>query len=163
MIKKSILFLLFLLPVCLFAQEVGQASYYAKKFHGRKTACGERFDMHALTAAHRKLPFGTILKVTNLSNDKSVLVRVTDRGPFIRKRIVDLSYAAAKALGFVNKGTTNVEIKEIVIRDEFLQPIPLPEKPIIDRTENFAGNVIEKDLLSLKYSKDELSDSKTAM
>lgn len=76
----------------------GQASHYATKFHNRKTASGERFDMFDNTAAHRKLPFGTIIKVTNLATGKATLVRINDRGPHLRKRVLDLSYSAAKEL-----------------------------------------------------------------
>lgn len=93
----------------------GTASYYGRKFHGRQTASGETFDMYALTAAHKSLPFGTRLKITNLSNGKEVIVRVNDRGPYVRGRILDLSYAAAQQLGMIKTGTTR-------IRAEILQP-----------------------------------------
>lgn len=76
----------------------GTASYYGKKFHNRRTANGEKFDMYEMTAAHKKLPFGTILRVTNLNNDEVALVRINDRGPFIRKRVIDLSWQAAKEI-----------------------------------------------------------------
>ncbi|MBI4411811.1 MAG: septal ring lytic transglycosylase RlpA family protein, partial [Deltaproteobacteria bacterium] len=90
---------------------VGGASWYGPGFHGRKTANGERFDTHAMTAAHKTLPFGTYLAVTNPENDKTVLVRVNDRGPYIRGRIIDLSYAAAKAIDMIKKGTAEVVAK----------------------------------------------------
>lgn len=77
----------------------GLASWYGRQFHGRRTASGRKFDMHAFTAAHRSLPFGSLLRVVNPSNGRTVIVEVTDRGPFIRRRVVDLSYAAAKELG----------------------------------------------------------------
>ena len=80
-------------------EETGTASWYGDKFHGRRTANGERYDMYAYTAAHKTLPFGTILRVTNLDNNKSILVRVNDRGPFVRGRIIDLSRVAAKDIG----------------------------------------------------------------
>jgi len=86
------------------------ASYYAGKFHGRKTASGERFDMNAFTCAHKSLPFQTILKVTNPRNGKTVTVRVNDRGPFSRGRDVDLSYAAAKEIGMIQAGVIPVEV-----------------------------------------------------
>jgi len=86
------------------------ASYYAGKFHGRKTASGERFDMNAFTCAHKSLPFQTILKVTNPRNSKTVTVRVNDRGPFSRGRDVDLSYAAAKEIGMIQAGVIPVEV-----------------------------------------------------
>lgn len=87
----------------------GQASYYGPKFHGRMTASGEAFNMYEYTAAHRTLPFGTILKVTNLSNGKSVTVKVNDRGPFKKNRVLDLSYSAAKKIGMLQSGTARVK------------------------------------------------------
>lgn len=80
--------------------QVGVASWYGKQFHGRTTASGEDFDMFELTAAHRQLPLGTYVKVTNLRNGKSVVVRVNDRGPYVAGRIMDLSYSAARMLSF---------------------------------------------------------------
>ncbi|MBO5825650.1 MAG: septal ring lytic transglycosylase RlpA family protein [Treponema sp.] len=87
------------------------ASYYAEKFHGKRTSNGEIFNMNDLTCAHKSLPFNTILKVTNLSNGKSVQVRVNDRGPFVAGREIDLSKAAAKKLGMINSGTAKVKIQ----------------------------------------------------
>lgn len=80
--------------------QVGVASWYGKQFHGKQTASGEDFDMFELTAAHRQLPLGTYVKVTNLRNGKSVIVRVNDRGPYVMDRIMDLSYSAARMLNF---------------------------------------------------------------
>ena len=80
--------------------QVGVASWYGKQFHGRTTASGEGFDMFDLTAAHRELPLGTYVRVTNLRNGKSVVVRVNDRGPYVEGRIMDLSYSAARMLSF---------------------------------------------------------------
>jgi rare lipoprotein A len=80
--------------------QVGNASWYGKQFHGRTTASGEDFDMFELTAAHRKLPLGTFVKVTNLKNGKWIIVRVNDRGPYVGDRIMDLSYSAARMLNF---------------------------------------------------------------
>jgi rare lipoprotein A len=88
----------------------GIASYYGKEFHGRKTANGETFDMNAMTAAHRTLPFGTMVRVTNLSNDQSVTVRINDRGPFIKGRIIDLSYGAAKTIDLLSIGQVKLEV-----------------------------------------------------
>ena len=93
------------------AYQIGGASYYAKKFHGRKTANGEIFDMYAMTAAHRKLHFGTKVRVTNLTNGMSVVVRINDRGPFIKGRIIDLSYGAAKKIGLVQSGVAKVKLE----------------------------------------------------
>ena len=90
---------------------VGIASYYAAKFHGKRTASGEKFSQKVLTAAHLTLPFGTLLKVTNLQNMKSVIVRVNDRGPHVRGRIVDLSKAAAELIGLRHTGTARVELQ----------------------------------------------------
>ena len=87
------------------------ASYYAEKFHGKRTSNGEIFNMNDLTCAHKSLPFNTILKVTNLSNGKTVQVRVNDRGPFVAGREIDLSKAAAKKLGMINSGTAKVKIQ----------------------------------------------------
>src|SRR5579864_8087049 len=80
--------------------QVGKASWYGKRFHGRTTASGEDFDMFELTAAHRQLPLGTYVRVTDLRNGKSVIVRINDRGPYIKGRIMDLSYSAARMLNF---------------------------------------------------------------
>lgn len=95
-----------------FAEE-GIASYYGRKFHGRKTANGERFDNTLLTCAHRTLPFGTRLRVTNLENGRTVVVRVTDRGPFRRGRIIDVTYTAAEQLGMVSNGICRVRIEVV--------------------------------------------------
>lgn len=87
------------------------ASYYAEDFHGKKTSNGERFNMNALTCAHKSLPFNTVLKVTNLTNGKSCEVRVNDRGPFVLNREIDLSKAAAVKLGMIGSGTTKVKLE----------------------------------------------------
>lgn len=89
----------------------GIASYYGAKFHGRRTASGERFDMHALTAAHRSLPFGSEVRVTDPRSGRSVTVRINDRGPFSRNRTIDLSRAAAQQIGLVNRGHGTVELE----------------------------------------------------
>ena len=89
----------------------GKASFYAKRFHGRKTANGERFDVNAMTAAHRKLPFGTMVKVTNLENGRSVVVRINDRGPFARGRVIDLSPAAARRIEMIRAGIVPVTVE----------------------------------------------------
>lgn len=90
--------------------ERGIASWYGKKFHGNPTASGEIYDMYELTAAHQTLPLGTAVMVTNLENRRSVKVRINDRGPFLKGRIIDLSYAAARSIGMVDKGTAEVKI-----------------------------------------------------
>ena len=99
-----------------------EASYYAEKYHGRKTANGETFNMYSLTCAHKTLPFGTILRVTNLSNNKSVDVRVNDRGPFVKGREVDLSKAAAIKLDMIKTGTARVRIE--IVNPKSANPAP---------------------------------------
>ena len=89
----------------------GKVSYYAHDFHGKQTSNGETFDMHALTAAHRTFPFGTKVRVTNLENNKTVLVRVNDRGPFKEGRIMDLSMGAAKEIDLILNGTARARIE----------------------------------------------------
>ena len=88
----------------------GYASWYGPKFHGRKTASGEIFNMYSMTAAHRTLPLGTYVKVINLKNGRSVIVKINDRGPYIKGRIIDLSYAAARKLGMIKDGVVPVEV-----------------------------------------------------
>ena len=94
-------------------QERGVASWYGQKFHGRLTSNRELYDMHALTAAHKTLPLPTYVEVTNLTNGKSVIVRVNDRGPFVSNRIIDLSYAAARRLEMIDTGTSLVEVRAL--------------------------------------------------
>lgn len=89
----------------------GEASFYGNEFRGSRTASGERFDPGSLTAAHRSLPMGSRLRVTNIRNGKSVLVRVNDRGPFARSRIIDVSYAAAQKIGMVRAGKALVKLE----------------------------------------------------
>lgn len=97
--------------------ETGVASFYGKKFHGRRTSNLEVYDMYAFTAAHKTLPLPSFARVTNLDNGKSVIVRVNDRGPFHAGRVIDLSYAAATKLGYVNRGTARVEVRALTPRD----------------------------------------------
>lgn len=94
-------------------RERGVASWYGKKFHGNPTASGEIYDMHLMTAAHRQLPVPTFVRVTRLDNDRTVVVKVNDRGPFVDDRIIDLSYAAAAELGMLETGTADVYIEAI--------------------------------------------------
>ena len=93
------------------AHHSGVASWYGPGFHGRTTANGERYDMHAMTAAHKTLKFGTKVKVTNQKNGKSVVVRINDRGPYIRGRVIDLSRSAAAAIDMIGPGTAEVSIE----------------------------------------------------
>jgi rare lipoprotein A len=100
------------------AEETGSASWYGHPYHGRRTASGEVYDMHDLTAAHRSLPLGTRLLVTSLDSDRVVEVRVNDRGPWVDGRILDLSYAAAQVLGAVRPGIIPVRLRVIGLPDE---------------------------------------------
>ena len=98
----------------LYAQtQSGKASYYAKSWTGRRTSNGERLHHDSMTCAHKTLPFGTLLKVTNLLNGKQVVVRVTDRGPYVRGRVVDLSWGAAKAIGMLSQGIAPVSVERV--------------------------------------------------
>jgi len=134
------LFLLMLLASCstlqIVAQELfkGNASYYSDKLHGRRMANGERYHRDSMTCAHRKFPFGTLLKVRNPLNDRSVIVRVTDRGPFSKRFVIDLSRAAAHKLGIIRAGFSMVEItpyhpNEIPYR---IEEDSIPEIPELD-------------------------------
>ncbi len=119
--------------------ERGKASWYGKPFHGRRTANGEIYNMYGDTAAHKTLPMNTMLLVRNLENGRTATVRINDRGPFVRERIVDLTYTKAAALGIVRNGTAEVEIIALAQRDAEPAPspgtataavtAPLPEKP----------------------------------
>ncbi|ART81603.1 hypothetical protein CBP31_02295 [Oceanisphaera profunda] len=97
-------------PVVVSAQQ-GKASYYGTRHHGRKTASGERFNKNALTAAHRTLPFGSLVRVTNLNNHKSIVVRINDRGPYAKGRIIDLSEQAAREINMVRAGVAQVRVE----------------------------------------------------
>ncbi|HEX7156923.1 MAG TPA: septal ring lytic transglycosylase RlpA family protein [Burkholderiaceae bacterium] len=126
----------------------GLASWYGTQFHGNRTASGERYDMFAMTAAHPTLPIPSYARVTNVSNGRSVIVRINDRGPFIRDRIIDLSYAAAAKLGLAGSGSGEVEVDRITSREiaqglrepptagagapvrATLPPLPLPSTPL---------------------------------
>ena len=95
----------------------GISSFYAEDFHGKLTANGEVYDMYGVTAAHKTLPLNTVCRVTNLANNKSLILRINDRGPYIKGRILDCSYGAAKKLDFIKEGTTNVKIEVIEFGD----------------------------------------------
>lgn len=90
--------------------QTGMASWYGPGFHGKTTANGEKYDQNKMTAAHRKLRFGTKVRVKSLTNGKQVVVRINDRGPYSKGRVIDLSFAAAKALGYIKKGVERVEL-----------------------------------------------------
>jgi len=106
-------------------REEGTASWYGRRFHGKKTASGELYDMYAMTAAHRTLPIPSYVRVTSLENGKSVLVRINDRGPFHKGRVIDLSYTAAYKLGYVSKGSSQVVVESIDPSSFDIQGMPL--------------------------------------
>lgn len=116
--------------------EDGLASWYGTKFHGRPTSSGERYDMYKLTAAHRSLPIPMYVRVTNLENHKSAILRVNDRGPFHSDRIMDVSYAAAVKLGFANKGTARVRVEALTGAPEpgvlIADRAPPPQQPVTE-------------------------------
>lgn len=126
--KLKVVILLLLMAFPLLSKE-GKASYYHDKFHGRKTASGTIFNQNEMTCAHKTLPFGTKLEVTNLTNNKTVVVTVTDRGPFIKGRHIDLSYAAAEKLGFINKGVQRVNFEIIKPSRKRVESSDLSYKP----------------------------------
>jgi rare lipoprotein A len=133
--------LLILFPINIFAQSdqnIGNASYYSNKFQGKKTASGEKYDQHKYTAAHRSLPFGTKLKVTNLKNGNHVIVTVNDRGPFSKNRLIDVSFIAAKSLDMIRDGVIQVKIEEV---NGITQPVEIKKKT-------------EKDLVTGFYTQD---------
>ncbi len=168
-----LILILFAFPNVNFSQKKKKvkASYYAHYFHGRPTANGEKFDMYAMTCAHKKLPFNTILKVRNLKNDRIIYVRVNDRGPYIKGRSIDLSYQAAKELDMVKYGVITVEY-------EIVDQIPETEKGI-EKKSTFNTKKIKKipqrisrfflkpiaknnlDTLKLKHQIKKISISKT--
>ena len=104
--------------------QTGKASWYGNQFHGRKTSSGERYNMNALSAAHKTLPIPSYARVTNMQNGKSVIVRVNDRGPF--HGVIDVSRAAAQQLGFINQGTANVKVEQIIPGQTAAQTIVSP-------------------------------------
>jgi rare lipoprotein A len=110
-------------------KQTGIASFYADKFEGRTTANGEKYRHSKLTAAHKTLPFGTIVRVKNLENDKEVTVRVNDRGPFVEGRIIDLSKSAAEKLDFINKGIVKVEIISVQDSEPTKTPYSTLDRP----------------------------------
>ncbi len=127
--------------------ETGTASWYGQKFHGHLTSNGEIYDMYAMTAAHKTLPLPSFVKVTNLDNNKTAIVRVNDRGPFHGGRIIDLSYAAARKLGVLATGTAPVKLESVYVDEEGLvsignQPARQPEMAQITNTISPAPSVL---------------------
>ena len=108
-----------LAPSALMTQ-VGYASWYGPGFHGKRTASGEVYDMYGMTAAHKTLPFGSLVRVVDLETGRSVVVRINDRGPYVKGRIIDLSYGAARELGLDKKGVAKVRIEVLSLGDDEL-------------------------------------------
>ncbi len=111
----------------------GTASWYGSKFHGRRTSSGEPYDMYKMTAAHRSLPLPTYVRVTNLENGRSTVVRVNDRGPFVDDRLIDLSYAAATRLGVIDNGTARVRVRALTPGDSTADSQPDTDEAGADR------------------------------
>ena len=132
-------------------KEAGLASWYGKKFHGRKTSNGERYNMYAVSAAHKSLPIPTFVKVTNQENGKTLIVRVNDRGPFHEGRIIDLSYAAALKLGVVEHGTARVVVEALTAS---LEGKPITEiKPLAPVTAPVSTELAVKPLAAEAVTK----------
>jgi len=124
----------------------GTASWYGHGFHNRKTASGKRFDQDAMMAAHRTLPFGTLVKVTNTANNKSCIVEITDRGPFVKNRIIDVSHGAAQQLDFADNGTAKVTLE--VLDPTFVNTISYT--PGIIRTSYGISDVLKTRFIAIK-------------
>lgn len=149
--KSRLVVFVFCIVACVthsLGQSVGNASYYADKFHGRTMSNGETYHRDSLTCAHRTLPFGTLLKVKNIKNGKEVIVEVTDRGPFTRKFMIDLSYAAAKKLDIIKYGFMPVEVTiytptiipyklaEVETKIPLIELTDLPQEPLSEFFKN---------------------------
>ena len=137
--------------------ERGFASWYGEKFHGHKTSNGEIYDMFQLSAAHKSMPIPGFLRVTNLENNRSIVVRVNDRGPFHSERIIDLSYAAAYMLGFDNKGTAMVEVEAIVPTIAATRESPPPPSPVLIAPPQAGGTILQVGAFSDLNSAQQLS------
>lgn len=151
----SIVSALCILPCSAQKKQHGKASFYSKKSTGARTASGQKLHHDSLTCAHRYYPFGTRLKVTNLSNNKSVIVKVIDRGPFGRGRIIDLSWAAAKAIGMIAQGVASVKIETV--------ENPIPYRPEETKLPHVEFDVAESDYEfkpTWKHPKEQESDKK---
>jgi rare lipoprotein A len=154
--KQILLFILIMVGfIPLQAQQRGKATFYSRRATGARTSSGERLHHDSMTCAHRKYPFGTLLKVTNLSNGKEVVVRVTDRGPFGRGRIIDLSWGAAKQLDMLSKGVVMVEVvpvtsRPVPFRNDDTLKVPRVEFDMVEgfytRKDSVAKNETEKQL-----------------
>ena len=158
--KIAIAILILILVVDVTAQDIGNASFYGKKFHGRRTSDGSRYHSDSLTCAHRTYAFGTYLKVRNQKNDSVVIVKVTDRGPHIRNRIIDLSYKAASKLDIIRAGIAKVEITKIEFSDldtvnfvmlsESIQYLPTPKITLFIKSNEINAE-IQDQLIHLQH------------
>ncbi len=127
MMRFNLVLLFVLLSVVAIATESGYASFYSRRMQGCKTTSGERYHNDSLTCAHKTHPFGTLLRVFNPKNQKSIIVRVIDRGPHARSRVIDLSYRAAQELGIISRGIAFVELA-VVDRNWYkIYPLPIPK------------------------------------
>ncbi len=122
--------------------QYGTASWYGRKFQGRRTASGEIYNMYAHTAAHRTLPFGTYVRVENLRNHRKTVVRINDRGPFVGNRIIDLSYAAARDIGLVGSGTAPVKIT-VLGSDKYGRPVADDDPSVASNVQPHGGFVVQ--------------------
>lgn len=143
--RFSILILILSMVVCVRAQEqTGKASFYADKFEGSPTASGEKYKHGKLTAAHKSLPFGTVVRVTNLANNESVEVVVNDRGPYVENRIIDLSKSAAQKLGFINQGLADVKIEVVDAGNGKTSDVSKPVSQVLVEEKEFYDFKIER-------------------
>ncbi len=138
----------------------GVASWYGNHFHGKKTATGELFDMNAMTAAHNSLPLDSYAEITNVENNRTVIVRINDRGPFVDNRILDLSYSAAKQLGMNEAGTSNVAIKAIA-PEQALKRLQKQNQPVYLQIGSFSNKKSAQELLA-NLKKQHLPEPKIA-
>ncbi len=120
------IFIFFVFNLPILSQEIGNASFYSKRMHGHRTSDGSRYHNDSLTCAHRTWPFGTLLLVVNPKNNYNVIVKVTDRGPHVRNRVIDLSYAAAEQLDIIRAGIAKVIVTKIDRLPLYMQLIPIP-------------------------------------
>ena len=120
------IFVFFIYSLPILSQETGNASFYSKRMHGHRTSDGSRYHNDSLTCAHRTWPFGTLLLVVNPKNNYQVIVKVTDRGPHVRNRVIDLSYSAAERLDIIRAGIAKVIVTKIDQLPIYMQLIPIP-------------------------------------
>ena len=158
---KKLFLLLLLSSSVLFSKTIGEASWYGEKFHGKKTASGELFNMYDYTAAHPYYAFGTMLNVTNLSNNKSIKVRVTDRGPYSDERIIDLSFQAAEEIGMVQSGVAKVSVEKVDIpTSNPLEIYPIESEEEVDFLEEDQVFVPVKKTATERKAKEKKEDIK---